>query len=264
VRHFVEVFIWQPGPRTGWSLNWHLFEVVASELKRVADDDAVMTAASRPGPIPSEDVRQRVAIRTDTDGKAEWAILEGPHARSELIETEEERREVRETEAARTAALNKVDWTGRFDVRRVPSLSYGVGEGCGNVHLYAFTSDRAESISVRADRGALQLSSGTRSLEIAAHPTSIAVNVSVYEQPIRGSEFCTDVRISPGPVAETWRAVSGRMTIELSPPGVRARSPHLYRATIRIDGAEFIDSSGRRHRHAAPIVLSAVVGSLMG
>ena len=40
VRHFVEVFVWYPAPRTAWSLDWHLFEVVGSELMRIARRDA--------------------------------------------------------------------------------------------------------------------------------------------------------------------------------------------------------------------------------
>jgi hypothetical protein len=264
LRHFVEVFLWQPGPQSAWSLNWHLFEVVGGELLRIADDDAVMTSPTRPGASPSEDVRHRVTVRTDASGKAEWAILEGAHARSGPIESDEERREVRELEAAREAAASRVDWTRKYDVRRLPSLNYGLSDGCGNFFVYAYTNDRAEAVAIRVDRGALQLSSAARSFELARHPEVIALTVHVYEGPMRGTMFCTDVGMSPGPVTETWRAVAGRVTIELSPPGVRAKRPSMYRATIRIDGAEFIDSSGRRHRQTTPIVLSAVVGSGWG
>ena len=261
VRHFVEVFVWYPAPRTTWSLAWHLFEVVGGTLLTIADDDAVMTSPARPGRSPSEDVRDRVTVRVNADGKAEWAILEGTHARSALIESEEERREVRELEEGRRAALDKVDWNRRFDPSRLPSLSYTTSDGCGSMLLYAFTADRSEAISIRADRSELQLSTTARSFDVALHPLALTVNVQVYEQPRRDGALCNHHSPSPDVISETWRAVAGRVTIELSPPGVRARSPSLYRATIRLDGAEFIDSSGRRHRQTAPIVLSAVVGS---
>ena len=38
----------------------------------------------------------------------------------------------------------------------------------------------------------------------------------------------------------------------------------MYRASIRIEGVEFVDSSGRRHRQTRPIVLSAMVGQFYG
>jgi hypothetical protein len=264
VRHFMEVFVWRPAPAGGWSLGWHLFEVVGATLLTIADDDAVMTSPTRPGPSPAEDVRDRAIVRVNADGNAEWRILEGTRARSALIESDEERRELRELEERGRAALEKVDWSRRFDPRRVPSLSYASSDGCGDIFLYAFTADRSETISIRADRSALELSTTPRSFDVALQPLALAVSVHVYEQPRRDGSLCSHLSPSPGVVSETWRAVAGRVTIELSPPGIRARSPSLYRATIRLDGAEFLDSSGRRHRQTTPIVLSAVVGSMGG
>jgi hypothetical protein len=265
VRHFVEVFVWHPAPNRPWSLLWHLFEVAGSDLIRIADDQALATSPTKPE-VPRDDVRERVVVRTNAEGNVEWAILEGPNARREPIESEEERREAREIEAAERAALDKVDWDRRFDAYKTPTLNYAPvgGGGCGNVYLYALTSDRGEAIVVHADRQALQLSSAARSFEIARHPTSITLTVTMYSQPVR-RPACTDIiPIPAGREPQTWRAVSGRVTIELSRPGIRARNPELHRATIRIDDAEFIDSSGRRLRQTAPIVLSAVVGSSAG
>jgi hypothetical protein len=54
------------------------------------------------------------------------------------------------------------------------------------------------------------------------------------------------------------------MTIELSAPGVRARSPHLYRATIRLSNAEFAGGSGIRVKQTQPIALTAIVGGWGG
>ena len=132
------------------------------------------------------------------------------------------------------------------------------------MYLYAVTSDRGEAIVVHVDRDALQLTTAARSFDIARNPTAITISVTMYSQPVRRPDACTDVGMLGASGKETWRAVAGRVTIELSQPGIRARNPRLYRATIRIDDAEFIDASGRRHRQASPIVLSAVVGSGMG
>ena len=244
-----------------------LLESLRSRRQRIACD-----RGREPGDDLAEPARsvanRRCATARHREDHRGWPGGMGDPRRAEgaqrADESADERREAREIEAARGAALENVDWTRRFDVRRVPSLNYAASDGCGNVYLYAFTSDRAEAISVRVDRSELQLSTTARSFDIARHPTSITVNVTVYQQPMRHTEVCTDVGISPAPVTETWRAVAGQMTIELSPPGIRTRTPWLYRATIRIDNAEFIDSSGRRHRQAAPIVLSAVVGSGAG
>ena len=266
VRHFVELFLWVPGGRDGWNLQWHLFEVVGSELIRVADQETVATSTTRPPAATSEDVRQRVAVRTNIEGGTEWVILEGPQAGAHPIESLEERREVRETSAARDAALKNVDWKRRVDARRLPSLTYTASDGCSSVFVYAFTQDRAEAISLRADRAALQLSTTARSFDLARHPDAITLNVSVYSQPLRQVPlFCSDVGGTPSDlVTEVWRAVAGTVTIELSKPGIRAKEPALYRATIRIEGAELIDSSGRRHRQTTPIVLSAIVGAGQG
>jgi hypothetical protein len=40
--------------------------------------------------------------------------------------------------------------------------------------------------------------------------------------------------------------------------------PHLYRVTIRIDGAEFVNAAGVRIRQVQPITLSALAGSMFG
>lgn len=102
---------------------------------------------------------------------------------------------------AERAALDGVDWNRRVDVHRLPSFSYASSGGCGNVVLYGMTGDRAETISVRASRSELQLSTTARTLDIARHPTTIAVNVNVYGQPMRHAEDCDDVRVSPGPAS---------------------------------------------------------------
>jgi hypothetical protein len=262
-RHFVEAFVWYPAGANVWALQWHLFEVVGTDLLRIADVERLATSPARPDASPREDVRRRIEVRTNASGGAEWAILEGPDARTDAIVSDEERREIRALEEARRAALENVDWTRRFDSRRAPSLAYGLNEGCGHVFLYAFTGDRAEAITLRADREALQLSTTAHTFDLARHPEAMTLNVHVFEEPVRHQMFCTDVRL-PTPRVELWRAVAGRVTIELSPPGVRSQHPSMYRATVRIEAAEFLDSSGRRHRQSAPIVLSAVVGFLFG
>ena len=118
------------------------------------------------------------------------------------------------------------------------------------------------------DQTALGLSTGTATVDIARQSSSVGVTIHVYAVPRRGWSFCSDVGepTSPGPggLDETWHAVSGTLTIELSPPGVRARAPQLYRATVRLTNAELINRSGTRIRQTQPIALSAIAGGWGG
>jgi hypothetical protein len=270
-RLFNEVFVWQPsGDWRSWSLEWHLFEVVRDQLIRVdlpSDPIVTIQAAEPPGPRSFE-VRAYVDVRLTANGEAEWAVLQGPHARTGLIESDAERREVRERDRARSEADKRVDWKKERDAQRPPSMAYVDADGCGSVFVYGWSDDRAEMMTVRADTKMLNLSTAPATFDVARQPSVIEIVIHVYGLPKGNGQFCSDVghgtETGPGALDETWRAVSGTITIELSPPGVRARSPQLYRATVRISGAEFVNGSGARVRQTQPIALSAIVGGWFG
>ena len=80
---------------------------------------------------------------------------------------------------------------------------------------------------------------------------------------IRNLPYCTDLILPVGPV-ETWRVVSGRATITLSPPRSRAREAAFYQATVHIVDAKFISAIGARIRLPSPVTLIAMVGMVMG
>jgi hypothetical protein len=109
----------------------------------------------------------------------------------------------------------------------------------------------------------LQLSTTTQTFDVAVQNSSLELVLHLYERPVQHWPFCTDERLPPAP-EETWRATRGTVTIELTQPGVRTRTPFLYRATIRIVGAEFVNGSGVRVKQAQPITLTAMVGSMAG
>jgi hypothetical protein len=90
----------------------------------------------------------------------------------------------------------------------------------------------------------------------------VSLNVHVYERPLRPS-FCSHTG-PPTPPGALWRAVAGTVTIEVSPPGIRAGAPQLYQATARIVNGVFVDEAGRRVRQTAPITLTALVGGMSG
>jgi hypothetical protein len=94
----------------------------------------------------------------------------------------------------------------------------------------------------------------TRTLPIALS-SDVQVAVRVFAVPQRS--LCSDVRIL-GERSEQWQAVSGRLTIELTPV-FRVRQPGAYRATLRIDDAEFVNAHGARVRPPQPITLMTVM-----
>ncbi len=267
VRHFNEMFVWRPSADwRSWSLEWHLFEIVRDEVIGVAvrSEPVVTIQAAEPPSARSFDVRAYTDVRLTANGEAEWALLQGPRKGTGLIESDAERREVRARDLARSAAAKRVDWKKERDAYRSPSMAYADADGCGGIFVYGWSDDRTEMITVRADKQILNLSTTPATFDLARQTDTIEAVIHVYALPRGNGQFCSDVGspIPPGPggLDETWRAVAGRITIELSAPGVRARSPHLYRAAVQLTGAEFVNSSGVRVRQLQPVTLSAIVG----
>jgi hypothetical protein len=259
-RHFIEVAVWVPAAGTKWALTWHLFEVVRDELIRIADPEPLMTAEARPSAFERVDLRNLVALRVNDAGIVEWEVVSGSLQRG-TVESDEERRQAREDRAARDAALKKVDWSQRYDSLRPPALRYGLADGCGRLVMMAPSDDRAEWIMVHVSQEIVAASNSPRTVDIGRAAGGIEVSVHVYDQPLRNSQFCTDVGFN---VTKTvWRAIGGTMTVTASPPGRYGRDPALYRATIRIEGAVFVSDTGKRLSQSTPIVLTAVVSSAM-
>jgi hypothetical protein len=265
-RHFIEKSVWVPArDRQSWTLRWELYEVVRNELIVVATAGSLTTiSAQEPPTAPPFDVHEFARVRVDDNGNAEWAVLAGPRKRTEAIESDAVRQEEKQQKLALAAAEARVDWKLERDVRRTPALTYVDGNGCGNVFVYGWSDDRTEAISVSADTNLLQLTTTARTFDIAATKTGLEVVAHLYPQPRRSWPFCTDFIVLPGMPEETWRAIGGTVTIELSAPGVRVRQPNLQRATIRINGAEFVNGSGVRVRQVQPITLTALVGRIFG
>jgi hypothetical protein len=267
-RHFTEVFAWQPEPNSeSWKLRWQIFEVVADDIIRIDTPEAVITVAGAAPPSwDAFDVRQYAVLRVDDQGNAEWAVLKGDRPETQRIESEAERREVREAALMRDAALKKVDWKRREDLNRPPSAMYADADGCGWLQVYGWSADRSEAIVVLASgpQPEVQVQPGTFDLE--RDRASVSVSVNVYGGPQSQFDFCSDVRMPrlDGAGPQTWQAVAGTMTIALSPPGVRARSPHLRRATITLTNLVLRNAAGRTVRMTGPLKLSALVGSVSG
>jgi hypothetical protein len=261
-RHFVEAFVWQPPVKTGpWTLRWYVYEVVRDEIITIDVAEAVTTAQGDAPPSPTSfDPHEYAQLRVNDDGDAEAAVLKGPHQMTRGIETDAERREARETAAARDAELKAVDWKATHDVSRQPTMNYTGAEGCGNVEIYGWSADRAEAVVVRVNASTLSLSSQPATFDLSRQPVDISINVHVYDRAQQRFEFCTDVgRIyGPGSIEpEVWRAVAGTITIEPSTPG--ARAPR--RTTITLTNVTLRNSAGATVRITRPVKLAAVAGA---
>jgi hypothetical protein len=264
-RHFIETFVWHPAAKAGpWSLRWYVFEVVRDEILTITVSEPLTTAA---GDVPpsseSFDPHEYGVLRVNDEGDAEWAVLKGPQQMTQRIETDAERREARETAAARDAELKAVDWKARRDVSRQPTMNYTGAEGCGDIEMYGWTADRAEAVVVGIAGSSLNLSAQAATFDLSRESANISVNVHVYDQAQRRFEFCTDVGrvFGPGSIEpEIWRAVAGTITIESSP--ARVGAPR--RATVTLSNIILKNSVGTTLRITRPVKLTAVVGAVFG
>jgi hypothetical protein len=266
-RHFVETLTWQPAgaSQQQWRLMWFLSEVVRDQVISVDSLGPFVTSeGDAPPPRDSVNVRDYVELGVDAEGRAEWTALKPPLARTQVIESDAERREIRDEALARDRALKAVDWKTRFDVGRMPTLAYVDAEGCGNIQMYGWSADQAEALVLRTS--AIGSSPQPVTSDIARQSAGLSIDVYVYAAPQR-FDFCSDAKIGPDPnlpAPETWHAVSGVVSIDVSSPGVRSRMPHLRRATVTLTNVVLKNTAGKTLTIPGPVRLSAFVGSVAG
>jgi hypothetical protein len=258
-RHFVEVMSWLPSQRHSWVLNWSLSEIVRDELISVAEGELTTASGPRPPVDSSVDLRDLVRLGVNDLGIPEWRILKGPDARSQGIPSESEREEIAGLERARRLADADVDWNRMMDRSRPPSLTYSDSNGCGNVQLFGWSLDRGEAISVTVNEDLASISPGD-AVTLSLPHSAVHLEVQVYDQPRRTLPFCRDMSVHDGARVETWSAIAGTVTIELSPRGVRTLQPNAYRARIRIDGLELMSTAGVRVKSTASLTLAGIAG----
>jgi hypothetical protein len=259
-RQFIELAYWMPRNPGTWTLIWALYEVVRDDLVSVTRGDLVTVQGPSPPVTADFDLPRLVSVRANADGDAEWAV-QGDRPRVEPIRSRAERENAQQSRA-RSTAERSVEAGRAGDVARTPTFSYADASGCGNARPFVFgwSADRKEAMTISADKAALQLSTRARSFDLARTQADLIVIAHLFEQPVRTWRYCTDA--GAGPLNETaWRAVGGTVTIQMSPPGIRAQEPQLYQLSITIAGAEFANGTGARVRQSAPIRLEATAGS---
>jgi hypothetical protein len=146
-------------------------------------------------------------------------------------------------------------------------MNYAGADGCGQVHVYGWSADRAEAVVVGLAGAALGLSTGSATFDLARESANISVQTYVYERAQRQFQFCSDVGMALGPGAvepEIWRAVAGAITVELSPPGIRARAPDLRSATVTLSNVVLRNAAGTTVRITRSVKLAAIVGGMAG
>jgi len=266
-RHFVETFMWKPAgaAQKQWRLFWYLSEIVRDQVISVDTLGPLVTSeGDAPPPRDAVDVRDYVELGVDAEGRAEWTALKGPLARTQVIESDAERHEIRDALLARDRAMRAVDWKKQFDVGRAPTLAYVDAEGCGYIQMYGWSADQAEALLVRVTT--LGSSPQTVTFDIARQSAGVSIVVYVYAAPQR-FDFCSDAmtpRNPDVPEPETWEAVAGAVTIDVSPPGGRSRMPNLRRATVTLTNIVLKNTAGKTLSVAGPVRLSAFVGSVGG
>lgn len=271
-RDFIEAFVWSPDVKSGrwsgqWNLAWSVFEIVRDEMILIDVPDSLITVdGDAPPSRDTFDIREYAALRVDDEGNAEWAVLKGPHAGTQRIETDDERRETRETATARDAALKRVDWKQRSDVQRQPSMTYVDAGGCGFATVYGWTASRDETILVHVTADQLTSAAQSMVLDISRSPGLLTVSTSVYDGPQREFPVCTDVSVKEeGAVEpEVWEAVAGTVSIEFSAQGIRASNPYLRRAVVTLSNVVLRNSAGATVTMSGPVRLTAIIGEIYG
>lgn len=258
-RHFIEILTWQPTAKPEeWTLMWWLMEIVRADLIRIAL--APLTTVSAPAaPVDrSIDVRTLARLAVNDEGNVEFALLTGPNRATTVIETEADRadqEEERRHARARAAADAAIDSTRSVDLHRRPALAYADTGTCMGA-IIGESADRTETITVLSEVGPKALVPKNGVFDLATRPGGFEVTVHVKDR-ADPKGVCSDA--GPRPATEQWRATKGTLTLSVPPGDGQLRARKVYRSTIRIDGAEFVNNDGVRVVQSQPILLTVAV-----
>jgi hypothetical protein len=146
----------------------------------------------------------------------------------------------------------------------VPRFEYSASLGCGDVFFHARNSAKTEVLRIEVDVARVRSSAAEQVFDLAALPTGVMVDITLYRYPQINRPNCDDVVVTevgapPNP-PEVWLPVGGRLEIERGPRGVRPEEPWLFKATIRLLGARFRGPNGRLVSMSKPFTWEGFVG----
>jgi hypothetical protein len=84
-RHFIEYFVWLP-PRSSqpqWTLLWLPYEIVGLDVSAVMMGGVSVMTAAQPSTDPA--LVERIRIRVNSEGEAQWSTDESPSPRGGII-----------------------------------------------------------------------------------------------------------------------------------------------------------------------------------
>jgi hypothetical protein len=232
-----------------------LFEVQRDTLVSLANETVFTISASSPPAPDAFELGTMAELRVTNAGEAEWVLRGNTAERSDVIPTEAERVAAAREASERKARDARVDWNLQQDRYRIPTLQYREPDGCGMATVAASSDDRAEWITVRVETNPKESPPPRRTFDLSRDPASVSVLLHVYERATREPQECTDVGLGDSNRPELWRALAGTLIIEVSSTG--SGSNRKSRATIRIEDAEFVSSTGQHVRQTAPIIFTA-------
>jgi hypothetical protein len=84
-RHFIEYFVWLPprASRPEWELVWLPYEIVGLDMSAVMRGGVAVTTAAQPS--TDRALAERIHIRVNSEGEAEWSTDERPSPRGGII-----------------------------------------------------------------------------------------------------------------------------------------------------------------------------------
>lgn len=145
-----------------------------------------------------------------------------------------------------------------------PSTEFtGDASGCGDIFVYRFSVDGKSAIVISAEKGTLGLSSRSATFDIGSAPAGLRVWVDRYASRVTNVRYCSDLIMGNAPVPVEWKAVSGRVTIQLSSDTVTATDP-LYKVNVQLEDVVVQGSDNRRVSIPTVVIADVTVGWYAG
>lgn len=140
----------------------------------------------------------------------------------------------------------------------IPSFAYqDKSDGCENMIVFKTNKEKTEGISVKIDKGKLDLSNISKTFNIE-NTNGLSVNVfmgdNILNSPVSLSYFCNDyVYAFTTPI--TWEARKGQVTVNVSEIDEPFPGPDkIYTVTIKLNNVYFYNEKSKN-----PVILDQLI-----